>query len=121
MAKQDRHSRGPRPGGVRHADGLRRRGHRRDRQTPPVASDGVSSGVRNAAYTPGLRPEVAWGITSDHFWITVSYADIVSGAIWAAVQACQTRLPGWLCTSAGNLLVSWAQGWGSASNHGVWA
>ena len=45
----------------------------------------------------------------------------MNGAIWGAVRACQTRLPGWLCTSAGNLLASWAQGWGGAANHGVWA
>ncbi|MEV7042699.1 hypothetical protein [Amycolatopsis sp. NPDC051061] len=64
---------------------------------------------------------MATGITGDRFWITASYADMANGAIWGAVRACQTRLPGWLCTSAGNLLSSWAQGWGSASNHGLWA
>jgi len=69
----------------------------------------------------GVHPDLATGITGDHFWIIVSYADVVSGAIWVGVAACATRLPGWLCTTAGNLLSSWASGWGSASNHGVWA
>jgi hypothetical protein len=77
--------------------------------------------IQTAAYAAGIRPAVATGITGDHFWIIVSYADVVNGAIWGAVRACQTRLPGWLCTSAGNLLASWAQGWGAASNHGLWA
>jgi hypothetical protein len=66
-------------------------------------------------------PNLATGITGDHFWIIVSYADVANGLIAVAVRACQTRLPGWLCTAAGNLLSSWAQGGGSASNHGVWA
>lgn len=66
-------------------------------------------------------PNLATGITGDHFWIIMSYADIANGLITVAVRACQTRLPAWLCTAAGNLLSSWAQGGGSASNHGVWA
>ncbi|MFL6125412.1 hypothetical protein [Actinophytocola sp.] len=90
-------------------------------QRPSTATRESAGEVRNVAYTASVRHDVAWGITADHFWIIVSYADVVSGAIWAAVRACQTRLPGWLCTNAGNLLVSWAQGWGSASDHGVWA
>ncbi len=69
----------------------------------------------------GAHTDLATGIAGDHFWIIVSYADVVSGAIWVGVRACATRLPGWLCTTAGNLLSSWAAGWGSASNHGVWA
>jgi hypothetical protein len=68
-----------------------------------------------------MRTDLATGITGDHFWIIASYADIVNGAVWAGVRACQLRLPGWLCTAAGNLLVSWAQGWGAAPDHGVWA
>jgi hypothetical protein len=68
-----------------------------------------------------VRPDLATGITGDHFWIIASYADIADGAIWAGVRACQTRLPAWLCTEAGNLLTSWASGWGAANNHGVWA
>jgi hypothetical protein len=89
--------------------------------TSPATSDEFSGRIRNVASISDLRPTVEWGITADHFWIIVSYADIANGAIWAAVRACQARLPGWLCTNAGNMLVNWAQGWGSASNHGVWA
>lgn len=81
------------------------------------AGPGASGPVAGA----GLRPNLATGITGDHFWIIVSYADVVDGAIWAGVRACQTKLPSWLCTEAGNLLSSWAAGWGSANNHGVWA
>jgi hypothetical protein len=65
--------------------------------------------------------DLATGITGDHFWITASYADVVNGAIAVGVRACQTRLPGWLCSTAGTLLTNWASGWGSAANHGVWA
>lgn len=69
----------------------------------------------------GMRPDLATGITGDHFWIIASYADIVDGAVWVGVQACETKLPSWLCTTAGNLLTSWASGWGSGNDHGVWA
>ncbi|KOV84619.1 hypothetical protein [Nocardia sp. NRRL S-836] len=83
------------------------------------------AGVGVAAPEPAkdgeIRTELATGITGDHFWIIASYADIVNGAVWAGVRACQLRLPGWLCTAAGNLLVEWAKGWGSANDHGVWA
>ena len=86
--------------------------------------DGVA-GVGVAAPAPAkdgeMHTDLATGITGDHFWIIASYADIVNGAVWAGVQACQLRLPGWLCTAAGNLLVEWAKGWGNAANHGVYA
>jgi hypothetical protein len=90
-----------------------------------VVSTLQSAFARTASVGPDLagriHPDLATGITGDHFWIIVSYADVVSGALWAGVAACATRLPGWLCSTAGNLLSSWASGWGSASNHGVWA
>lgn len=85
--------------------------------------EGVT-GVGAAALAPPkpgeMRTDLATGITGDHFWIVASYADIVNGAVWAGVRACQARLPGWLCTAAGNLLVEWAKGWGNATNHGVY-
>ena len=49
-----------------------------------------------------------------------SNADMVSGAIWAGVRYCSTRLPGWLCSKLGNVLTSWSNVWGWAGNHGVW-
>ena len=82
---------------------------------PTMASASSATGTTDA------RLVMAYGITSDHFWITASYSDMARGAIWGAVAACSTRLPGWLCSAAGSLLSSWASGWGSASNHGVWA
>ena len=85
--------------------------------TATVGSDPVAG----AHLDSGVHPDLATGITGDHFWIIVSYADVVNGALWAGVRACATRLPGWLCSTAGNLLSSWASGWGSASDHGVWA
>jgi hypothetical protein len=64
---------------------------------------------------------VAYGMSWDHFWVTASYLDMARGAIWAAVGYCIYRgVPSWLCNGAGSTLSSWAQGWGSASNHGVW-
>jgi hypothetical protein len=82
---------------------------------------GVAKVGLSAPSTGAVQPNLATGVTGDHFWITASYADIVDGAIWAGVRACQTRVPAWLCTQAGNLLVSWAAGWGAANDHGVWA
>lgn len=87
----------------------------------PTPSTTTHDGIRTVAFSSTVLPEWAAGLAGDHFWITASYADVASGAIWAAVRACQTKLPGWLCTSAGNLLSSWAQGWGWANDHGVWA
>lgn len=83
-----------------------------------LASDQINSGVRSVAY---VNPVIAYGATWDHFWITASYADMARGAIWGAVAACKGRAPAWLCTYAGNVLSSWASGWGAANNHGVWA
>jgi len=88
-----------------------------------TAFDGIATvgaGVTTAP-SDGVQPNLATGITGDHFWITASYADIADGAIWAGVRACQTKLPAWLCTQAGNLLTSWAAGWGAGNDHGVWA
>jgi hypothetical protein len=68
-----------------------------------------------------VHPNLATGITGDHFWITASYADVMNGAIAVGVRACATRLPGWLCSAAGTLLTNWASGWGAANDHGVWA
>jgi hypothetical protein len=65
---------------------------------------------------------LAFGANATHFWITASYADMARGAIWVAVRACIGRgIPAWLCNAAGNQLSRWAQGWGSAANHGLWA
>jgi hypothetical protein len=70
-----------------------------------------------------LRPDLAYGITGDHFWIIVSYADVIDHAIDAGISACRKRVPviRFVCTAAGNWLKSQASGWGGASNHGVWA
>jgi len=59
----------------------------------------------------------------DHFWVIASYLDVVDGAINVGEFACEVRLPqfGWLCSLAAQGLKTWARGWGSASNHGVWA
>ncbi|MER5637484.1 hypothetical protein ABT095_11065 [Kitasatospora sp. NPDC002227] len=91
--------------------------------TGPMPASGPASGVTSATYTDGGRIVQAFssGFDRDHFWIIASYGDIAHGAINAAVAACATRLPGWLCASAGGLLSSWANGWGYATNHGVWA
>jgi hypothetical protein len=82
----------------------------------------VRTGAIQAHHQIG-RPvaELASGLEWDHFWVIASYADAVNGALWAAVRACQLRLPSWLCVNAGNLLSSWASGWAPVSNHGVWA
>lgn len=88
-----------------------------------AAFHGIATVGTGSSATPraGAQPNLATGITGDHFWIIASYADIADGAIWAGVRACQAKLPAWLCTSAGNLLTSWAAGWGAANDHGVWA
>ncbi|MEU7526008.1 hypothetical protein AB0A74_09760 [Saccharothrix sp. NPDC042600] len=80
---------------------------------------GTSPGTPNKG--GDLTANLSTGITGDHFWIIVSYADVVNGAVAAGVAACATRLPGWLCSAAGNLIKQWAAGWGNASNHGIWA
>ncbi len=64
---------------------------------------------------------LAYGANPTHVWITASYADMARGAVSAAVQYCKRYVPSWLCKTVGNQLSSWAQGWGRAANHGVWA
>ncbi len=77
-----------------------------------------SNKVINASYS-SLNPDLVYGYNG-HFWVIASYADMASGAIWAGVRSCSTRLPGWLCSYLGNVLASWANGWGWGTNHGVW-
>ena len=86
---------------------------------PPASGPAVA---RPTSGSPGAQLVLAYGISGDHFWITASYADMARGAIWGAVQACQRYgVPGWVCNQAGSMLSSWASGWGTANNHGVWA
>lgn len=66
-------------------------------------------------------PQYAAGIAWDHVWVILSYLDVARGLIAAAVGFCMTRLPGWICTAVGAVLYAIANGWGYASNHGVWA
>ncbi|MEU4739141.1 hypothetical protein AB0G02_01595 [Actinosynnema sp. NPDC023658] len=81
----------------------------------------ITIGVPGAAADGEMRTNLATGITGDHFWIIVSYADVVNGAVAAGVAACATRLPRPLCAAAGDLINKWAAGWGNATNHGIWA
>jgi len=71
----------------------------------------------------GVTPDVAFGHDSTHFWVTASYADIADGAIYSAIGACMFYLEpiANVCEIAGETLVDWSRGWGSANNHGVWA
>ena len=82
-----------------------------------------SAQVNAAQTTPSatVNEVVAYGVSGDHFWIIASYADISRGAIWGAVAVCDRYAPSWICSGAGNMLDSWAAGWGSANSHGVWA
>ena len=89
--------------------------------TVGAGSEPTMAATNSATGTTNANLVMAYGITADHFWITASYSDMARGAILGAQTACSKRLPGWLCSSANNALSSWARGWGSASNHGVWA
>ena len=82
----------------------------------------LSSGVESANYTGGatVDPALAWGY-NDHFWVTMSYADTLYGAINTARLVCTRYLPGWICGSIANVLQWLVNGWGYANNHGVWA
>jgi len=87
-----------------------------------AARPGVSRQVPSRGATL-VSPDLSYGVTSDHFWVIASYLDVVDGAINVGEFACEVRLPqfGWLCSLAAQGLKAWARGWGSASNHGVWA
>ncbi|MGO4492215.1 hypothetical protein AB4Y86_09000 [Arthrobacter sp. 2YAF22_2] len=90
----------------------------------PVGAAGMQ--VRTAGYTgtqaPAAVPAFADGITGTHFWLTMSYADAISGgAIGTAVAACSATW--WLigiCGGVGVVLSGLVQGWPRVSNHGVW-
>ena len=83
-----------------------------------TSTTNTSSKVEAVSFS-SADPAIAYGYNG-HFWVTASYADMASGAIWAGVRYCSARLPGWLCSYLGNVLTSWANGWGWATNHGVW-
>ena len=70
-----------------------------------------------------MSPHLSFGRTGNHFWIIASYADVADGAIWSGVIACAAYEPELadFCEEAGDILSDWAQGWGRAANHGVWA
>jgi len=88
----------------------------------PTDTRPTTRSVMTEGVTHNIQLVLAVGITGDHFWITASYADVARGAITGAVYACESRgVPAWLCQSAGALLRAWANGWGYANNHGVWA
>jgi hypothetical protein len=84
---------------------------------------GVARIEATQASPHGISPDLAFGKTSNHFWIIASYADVADGAIWSGVIACGVYQPDLFdfCEEAGDILSDWAQGWGRASNHGVWA
>ncbi|GAA2136425.1 hypothetical protein GCM10009760_15950 [Kitasatospora kazusensis] len=91
----------------------------------PGAGGSQGAGVVSASYTGTgqggqVEQALSTGVTGTHFWVIASYADIVHGAIGVAVKACYRWAPGWLCNGVGSLLTGWANGWGAASNHGVW-
>ncbi len=70
---------------------------------------------------PSIEDALAIGKTSDHFWVIASYLDIAHGAISVAVYYCKAYgVPGWICDAGGYLLRTLSNGWGYASNHGVW-
>jgi len=87
---------------------------------PMPSHSSAPAGALNTAYEAS-EPDLAYGVTGDHVWVIVSYADVAHGAVSVAVHYCDRYAPGWLCSSVGNQLDSWASGWGAASNHGVWA
>lgn len=72
---------------------------------------------------PGSISNMAFGKTGNHIWIIVSYADVADGAIWSGIAACAAYQPELFdfCEEIGDIMASWAEGWGRASNHGVWA
>ena len=85
-----------------------------------VAQVGVGP-IQTGTSAPNIQEVLSYGVNWDHFWIIASYYDMARGAIWGAVQVCDRYAPSWICNQAGNILSSWAAGWGWASNHGVWA
>lgn len=96
------------------------------RPAPPAAQLASQHGYAAAASVTTrnvVTPDLAVGRTGTHVWIIASYADIASRAIWSAVVACVAYNPElWdVCELAGDRLSELAQGWGRASNHGVWA
>jgi hypothetical protein len=89
-----------------------------------VSQHGYAPATLMPRTTRGIvTPDFSVGRTGDHVWIIMSYADIASGDIWAAAAACAAYAPDLidLCELAGDRLSELAQGWGWASNHGLWA
>lgn len=89
--------------------------------------DGISAGTSGVTVPMAGRtarfaePEWTAGVSWDHVWVVLSYQDIARGAIASATGFCATKLPWWICSSMGATLYAFANGWGYAANHGLWA
>jgi hypothetical protein len=88
-----------------------------------VGTPGAAAAPASSSGTSIAREVLSYGVSGSDFWVVASYGDMARGAIWGADYACKYYygVPSWLCDTAANILSSWSQGWGSASNHGVWA
>jgi hypothetical protein len=87
-----------------------------------LAYAGVATvGFRSATTSSSNAYSAGWD--RDHFWIILSYADAANGAITTAAGACVAYLPAlwWVCGGIAGFLYALVNGWGRASNHGVWA
>lgn len=88
--------------------------------TAPASMRAVTSVYTSSSAT--VVPAYAQGITGNHFWVVVSYADAIrGGAVATAVQACARSW--WLvaiCGAVGTVLNGFVQGWPAVNNHGAW-
>ncbi len=89
--------------------------------TGPMPQD-ETGGVQTTAFTTGatIVPAFAQGVSGDHWWLTMSYADAAYGGITSAAAACSAYFSPWLCIPVAGILGSWVAGYSRASNHGVW-
>jgi hypothetical protein len=88
---------------------------------------GLNTGTSSMAVPGRTSLDVAYGITGQHVWAIVSFADVYDGAVAAMTSGCVALMDrydlgglSWVCGWMAAVLSRWSAGHAWAANHGVW-
>jgi hypothetical protein len=88
---------------------------------------GITTGTSGVEVPNHTSLDLAYGITGQHVWAIVSFADVYDGAVAAFTAGCAGLMIrnglgrlSWLCAWMGEEIDKWSAGRAWAANHGVW-
>jgi hypothetical protein len=88
---------------------------------------GITTGTSGVEVPNHTSLDLAYGITGQHVWAIVSFADVYDGAVAAFTAGCTGLMIryglgklSWLCTWMGEEIDKWSAGRAWSANHGVW-